>query len=218
LEPDFGKLTDKHRSYVVDILDSGKHLLGLINDILDLAKIEAGKTELEREQVDLPKLLSSSLRLVAERAAKHCIGLSLDVAEDVQLIDADQRKLKQVVYNLLSNAVKFTPDGGHVGIRAHALGESVVISVSDTGIGIPASEHEKVFHDFYQVGDPMVKSQQGTGLGLSLVRKLVELHGGKVWVQSEVGVGSEFLVELPLSSGSNRPVELLVAASALSEI
>jgi signal transduction histidine kinase len=207
LEPVFGDLQENQRSYVTDILDSGRHLLSLINDILDLSKIEAGRMELELEPVDLPQLLTSSLRLVSERATKHQIDLSTEIAEDIKYIESDRRKLKQLLFNLLSNAVKFTPDGGKVGIRASSRDGAVRISVWDTGIGIPAGEHEKVFHDFYQVGNALVKSQQGTGLGLSLVRKIAELHGGKVWVASEEGVGSEFFVALPQQRTAMRPME-----------
>jgi signal transduction histidine kinase len=205
LEPVFGELTQKQRSYVGDILESGRHLLSLINDILDLAKIEAGKMELEPDEVDLPKLLSSSMRLIAERATKHQIQLSIEVADNLNMIVADSRKLKQLVFNLLSNAVKFTPDGGQVGVRAWCQECSVIINVWDTGIGIPDGEHEKIFQDFYQVGNSIVKSQQGTGLGLSMVRKIARLHGGRAWVESNDGTGSKFFVEFPLVS-NNRPV------------
>jgi len=212
LEPVFGDLTEKQQSYVNDILDSGRHLLSLINDILDLAKIEAGKMELEPESVDLRRLLTNSLRLVAERATRHRIDLVTDIAGNLNRVTADERKLKQLLFNLLSNAVKFTPDGGKVGIRAWRESDSVVISVSDTGIGIAADEQERIFQDFYQVENATVKSQQGTGLGLSLVHKIAKLHGGRVWVESGVGQGSRFFVELPQANGCLQETDATVPA------
>jgi signal transduction histidine kinase len=200
MEPVFGELTEKQKSYVEDVLESGRHLLSLINDILDLAKIEAGKMELEPDMVDLQKLCQAALRLVSERASRHHIELSLDFEDRLKFVVADERKLKQLLFNLLSNAVKFTRDGGKVGVQASSEADSVLISVWDTGIGIPASEQEKIFHDFYQVDSSLVRSTEGTGLGLSLVKKIAELHGGKVWVESELGKGSQFFLRLPQRS------------------
>ena len=153
--------------------------------------------DVEPDSVDLPKLLRAALRLVSERAGKHRIELFLDIDERLKLITADERKLKQFLFNLLSNAVKFTREGGKVGVRASSEDDSVLICVWDTGIGIPASEQENIFHDFYQVDSSLVRSTEGTGLGLSLVKKIAELHGGKVWVESEVGKGSRFFIRLP---------------------
>jgi signal transduction histidine kinase len=215
LEPVFGELTDKQHAYVVDILESGQHLLVLINDILDLTKIEAGRTALEPDRVDLDRLLNSCLRLVCERAAKHRLQLSVDIQEGLKWIVADQRKLKQAVFNLISNAVKFTRDGGSMGIRAWVENGSVHICVWDTGIGIAPHEQERIFDDFYQVDSSLVKTQQGTGLGLSLVRKLIGLHGGNVRVESEEGKGSQFIIELPQQT--NRCQEILQGAAASSD-
>jgi signal transduction histidine kinase len=210
-EPVFGAITEKQRSYVQDIHDSGKHLLSLINDILDMAKIEAGKMDLDVEQVDLPQVLKSSLRLVSGRATRHNLELSLKIDSSLSVIVADQRKLKQLLFNLLANAVKFTPDGGKVGVRAWPVNGAVRLCVWDTGVGIPAGEHERIFDDFYQVGgNSRIKPHQGTGLGLSLVKKIAELHGGRVWVESVEDEGSQFYVELPQPTrlpASGRPHE-----------
>jgi signal transduction histidine kinase len=215
LEPLFGELSEKQRSYVNDILDSGKHLLALINDILDLAKIEAGKMELEPRPVDLRLLVSSSIRLISERASKQLVELSSEIEEELTSVTADARKLKQLMFNLLSNAVKFTPAGGRVGVRTWREESGVIICVWDTGIGVPESERTKIFEDFYQVGNSTVRAQQGTGLGLSLVKKIAELHGGRVWVESEVDVGSKFFVQLPQKQRSEEAKETqLVVSSA----
>nr|WP_279233430.1 ATP-binding protein [Desulfofundulus thermobenzoicus] len=206
----YGPLTEKQKTYVEYILTSGRHLLDLINDILDLSKIEAGKMELDLTTLSLPEIFQNSLLMVREKAKKHGIELSWSVAEDVPEITADERKLRQVIYNLLANAVKFTPAGGRVALDAHLAAGSgeeereryVVISVSDTGIGIPASEQERIFQPFVQAEGGYSRRHEGTGLGLALVKRLVELHGGRVWVQSAgVGKGSTFFVRLPVKQG-----------------
>jgi signal transduction histidine kinase len=203
LEPTFGTISERQQSYVQDIHESGKHLLSLINDILDMAKIEAGKMDLEAEEVDLRQVLKSSVRLVSERATRHNLELSLKIDSSLSVVVADQRKLKQLLFNLLANAVKFTPDGGKVGVRAWPVAGAVRICVWDTGIGIPPAEHDKIFQDFYQVGgNSRLKPHQGTGLGLSLVKKIAELHRGRVWVESVADEGSQFYFELPQPSGS----------------
>jgi signal transduction histidine kinase len=197
LEEMFGGLNDKQTEYLQDILSSGRHLLSLINDILDLSKIEAGRMELELAAFELPPALENALTLVRERASRHGIGLHLAVDPQLGAIVGDERKIKQVLLNLLSNAVKFTPEGGQVAVRASRADGSVEISVSDTGIGIAAEDREAIFEEFRQVGSDYARKREGTGLGLALARRFVELHGGRLWVKSEVGKGSTFTFSLP---------------------
>ncbi len=192
----FGELNEKQDEYVRDILSSGEHLLELINDILDLSKVEAGKMELELDPFSLAEALEGSLAMFRERAVRNTIGLSLQATSDLGIVEADERKVKQIVFNLLSNAVKFTPPGGQVAIEASRTEHEVRVSVRDTGIGIPAEEHEHIFQEFAQAsGRP--RDQEGTGLGLALARRFVELHGGRIWVESEPGLGSTFTFTLP---------------------
>jgi GAF domain-containing protein len=193
----FGELNEKQAEYTEDILSSGRHLLSLINEILDLSKVEAGRMELELATFDLPLAIDNARTFVRERATKH--GINLDVTVDERLGDfvGDERKIKQVLLNLLSNAVKFTPEGGRIGIKARQADGSVEISVSDTGIGIAPEDQAKIFEEFRQVGSDYAHKVEGTGLGLTLAKKFVELHGGKIWVESEVGKGSTFSFILP---------------------
>ena len=197
LERMVGDLTGKQEEYLNDILTSGRHLLSLINDILDLAKIEAGKMELELSDFDLPAAIDNALTLMRERATRR--GQTLQRAIDPRLgvIRGDERKVKQVLLNLLSNAVKFTPEGGRIQVRAGLADGMVEIAVTDTGIGIAPDDQAVVFEEFRQVGSTDTKAQ-GTGLGLALCRKFVELHGGRIGVASEVGVGSTFTFTVPL--------------------
>ncbi|HEV8437639.1 MAG TPA: GAF domain-containing protein [Methylomirabilota bacterium] len=197
LERMFGEVNDKQAEYLQDILSSGRHLLSLINDILDLSKIEAGRMELELEAFDLSVALDNALTLVRERASRHGIRLDMSIDERLGAFVGDERKIKQVLLNLLSNAVKFTPEGGRVGVSAARSDGSVEISVSDTGIGIAAEDHEAIFEEFRQVGHDYSRKREGTGLGLTLARRFVELHGGRIWVKSEVGKGSTFTFSLP---------------------
>jgi signal transduction histidine kinase/CheY-like chemotaxis protein len=196
-EKTFGELNEKQARYVGNILTSGKHLLGLINDILDLSKVEAGKIELRHEEFSLPDLLNESQTLVNTIATKKNISLESKVEEGISRITADLTRLKQVMYNLLSNAIKFTPDGGKISVYAKPSDSMVLISVTDTGIGIKPDDQETIFEEFYQVDSSYARQYQGTGLGLALTRKLVELHGGKIWVESEVGKGSKFTFTIP---------------------
>ena len=193
----FGELNEKQAEYTDDILSSGRHLLSLINEILDLSKVEAGRMELELATFDLPLAIDNARTFVRERATKH--GINLDVTVDERLGDfvGDERKIKQVLLNLLSNAVKFTPEGGRIGIKARQADGSVEISVSDTGIGIAPEDQPKIFEEFRQVGSDYAHKVEGTGLGLTLAKKFVELHGGRIWVTSEVGKGSTFIFTLP---------------------
>ena len=182
----FGELNEKQAEYTEDILSSGRHLLSLINEILDLSKVEAGRMELELATFDLPLAIDNARTFVRERATKH--GINLDVTVDERLGDfvGDERKIKQILLNLLSNAVKFTPEGGRIGINARQADGSVEISVSDTGIGIAPEDQAKIFEEFRQVGADYAHKKEGTGLGLTLAKKFVELHGGRIWVESEV--------------------------------
>jgi signal transduction histidine kinase len=193
----FGDLNDKQAEYIHDIHESGRHLLDLINDILDLSKVEAGRMELEVSSFDLPDSLRSALTLVRERATRHGIALSLEVADDVGTIVADERKVRQVVLNLLSNAVKFTPDGGRVSLSARRTGSLVEVAVSDTGIGIAPEDQAAVFEEFRQVGADSASKHEGTGLGLALAKRFVELHGGTIRVVSSPGAGATFSFTLP---------------------
>jgi signal transduction histidine kinase len=200
LEKLFGDVNEKQEDYLKDIYSSGRHLLGLINDILDLSKVEAGRMELDRSTFDLQSALSTAMTLVRERAQRHNVALKLTAAPDLGEVTADERKLKQILVNLLSNAVKFTPDGGSVEVKAVREPEQVVIAVRDTGIGIAPEDQEAVFEEFRQVGRDYTRKQEGTGLGLSLSRRFVELHGGRITVESEPGKGSTFTFNLPIPS------------------
>ena len=194
----FGEVNEKQAEYLQDILSSGRHLLSLINDILDLSKVEAGRLELELGRFHLPTALDNALTLVRERATRHGITLTQTVDERVGDIVADERKVKQILLNLLSNAVKFTPEGGRVGLTATAAEGVITIAVSDTGIGIAPEDQAAIFEEFRQVGREDARKQEGTGLGLTLAKKFVELHGGRIWVQSQVGQGSTFSFTLPV--------------------
>ena len=197
IERMFGEVNPKQEEYLNDILSSGKHLLSLINDILDLSKIEAGRMELEAQAFDLPSALDNALTLIRERAARHSIGLEVHVDPRIGEVVADERKIKQVLLNLLSNAVKFTPEGGKITMSAALNGGAVAVSVADTGIGIAAEDQEAVFEEFRQVGDDYARKREGTGLGLALARRLVELHGGTLSLESELGKGSTFTFTIP---------------------
>jgi signal transduction histidine kinase len=197
----FGDINTKQAEYLQDILESGRHLLSLINDILDLSKIEAGHMELEPTDFDLPSAIDNALTLVRERATRRGITVGRTVDEHLGTIRGDERKVKQVLLNLLSNALKFTPEGGRIDVGGRLDGEMVEVSVADTGVGIAATDQEAVFEEFRQVGAAERKAE-GTGLGLALSRKFVELHRGKIWVQSEVGRGSTFTFTLPVRAGA----------------
>ncbi|MDD5730700.1 MAG: ATP-binding protein, partial [Candidatus Omnitrophica bacterium] len=199
----FGKINDKQRQYVDNINSSGRHLLSLINDILDLSKIEAGKLELELENVRLNSdILEPALLMFKESAAKRNVSLELEVSREADIeIMADPKKLRQILYNLLSNALKFTPDAGRVVLRAERPGTDkwhVTISVLDTGKGIKQEDMHLLFQNFSQIKSRDTKTMEGTGLGLALTKRLVELHGGMIRVESVFGKGSNFIFTLPL--------------------
>jgi signal transduction histidine kinase len=198
----FGEINDKQAEYLRDILESGRHLLSLINDILDLSKVEAGRMELEPADFDLPAAIGNTLILVRERASRHGIVLANAIDERVGTIHGDERKVKQVLLNLLSNALKFTPEGGRIDVSAARRDEVVEVSVSDTGIGIAPEDQDAVFQEFRQVG-ASEKKAEGTGLGLALARKFIELHGGDIRVMSQLGTGSTFTFTLPLATAGH---------------
>ena len=193
----FGDLNVKQDEYLKDIYSSGQHLLSLINDILDLSKIEAGRMELAPAPFHLPSALENAVTLVKERAARHGIALHLGIDPQLGHLVGDERKVKQILLNLLSNAVKFTPEGGQISLRADQKDGLVEIAVADTGIGIAPEDQATIFEEFRQVGSDETRKQEGTGLGLTLAKKFVELHGGRIWVESEVGRGSTFTFTLP---------------------
>jgi signal transduction histidine kinase len=198
----FGDLNEKQVKYVRNILNSGQHLLQMINDVLDLSKIEAGKMELELSRVDIRELVENSLVMVKEKCLKHKIDLTHQISADFENLKvmADERKLRQALFNLLSNAVKFTPDGGKIEVEAKREGEEIQVSVSDTGMGIKPEDQRRIFGEFEQVETKMGPKQHGTGLGLALTQRLVTLHGGRIWVESEgEGKGSIFAFTIPLT-------------------
>jgi signal transduction histidine kinase len=193
-----GPQSAKQKEFCVDIRDSGRHLLSLINDILDLSKVEAGRMELEMARFDLRHAMDNALTLVRGRAEGHAIELETLISEDVDEFEGDERKLKQILLNLLTNAIKFTPEGGTVTLEARRSEDTYVFSVKDTGIGIAPEDQEKAFEEFRQVGVDSARKAEGTGLGLALTRRLVELHGGRISVESAPGLGSTFTFSLPI--------------------
>lgn len=196
-----GPLNEKQKEYLKDVLGSGRHLLSLINDILDLSKIAAGKMELSFSSFSLEHLLHESIVIIKERAFKHNIELLMDISAGVGRMTGDHRKIKQIVFNLLSNAAKFTPDGGKIGIRARRIDNGYEVAVWDTGIGIAKEDQEKLFKEFTQLENPYTKKQQGIGLGLALAKKIIELHKGKIWVESEgKDRGSTFKFIIPIKT------------------
>jgi signal transduction histidine kinase/CHASE3 domain sensor protein len=199
----FGPINEKQQEYVNNILTSGRHLLSLINDVLDLSKVESGKMVLDLSAFSLWETLEASLIMLRERALKGDIDLHLDLEPQTELgIVADQRKLKQILFNLISNAVKFTPAGGTVSVTARRDGSFIEITVADSGKGIRKEDIPKLFHAFTQLESVYTKEYEGTGLGLALTRQLVELHGGRIWVKSEPGCGSRFNFTIPLTQAA----------------
>jgi signal transduction histidine kinase len=181
---------------LMDVLSSGKHLLGLINEILDLAKIEAGKMELQIEPALMSDVLESVQNTMRPLAVKKGINLHVESGDLPEPFPMDGARIKQVLLNLVGNAVKFTPEGGRVWVRADSENGTVRVEVGDTGPGIPAEDQERIFLEFQQAASEAGKPQ-GTGLGLALARKFVEMHNGKLWVESEVGKGSRFFFTIP---------------------
>jgi CheY-like chemotaxis protein/nitrogen-specific signal transduction histidine kinase len=232
-----GNLSDQQKKFIGDIFSSGKHLLSLINDILDLSKVEAGKMMLDLDCVQISSLFANSLSIVKEKAQARHISLTLDAPSELGSIRADARKVKQIVYNLLSNAVKFSKDGGEVTLRATRVGRAAVgklnaqaigrvfplaangfedfleISVTDVGIGISPAGLEALFKPFSQIDSGLSRQYQGTGLGLAMIKLLAELHGGTLAVESAVGKGSRFTVWLPLRGQEEATQETKLAVA-----
>ena len=194
----FGEVNEKQADYLKDIHESGKHLLSLINDILDLSKIEAGRMELELSSFHLPSAVSNAVTLIRERALRHGIALSVAIDERLGQFQADERKVKQILLNLLSNAVKFTPDGGRVDVSAKLDTDKIEIAVKDSGVGMTPEDQASLFEEFKQLGKDRSRKAEGTGLGLALTKKFVELHGGAMRVESAPGKGSTFMFSLPM--------------------
>jgi len=190
----FGELNERQAEYVGDVLEAGRHLLSLINDVLDLSKVEAGRMELVLSQVSLSATLRSGLTMHAERASRGGVALELELDQEELVVEADERKLRQVVFNLLSNAVKFTPPGGRVDVTAGLSDGVVEVAVADTGFGIAPGDRNLIFDEFQQARG----TQDGTGLGLPIARKFIELHGGRLWVESTPGSGSTFRFTMPV--------------------
>jgi signal transduction histidine kinase/ActR/RegA family two-component response regulator len=192
----FGEINERQEEYLRDIRNAGRHLLELINDILDLSKVEAGQMVLEPSTFEVGSVLESTSAMLRERATQHAIDLSVQIADDIDMIEADELQLKKVVLNLLSNAVKFTPDGGSVSINAWREGTELNVTVTDTGIGVAPEDQERIFESFQQ-GRRGAPKEEGTGLGLTLCRRIVELFGGRIWLESTPGIGSTFGFSVP---------------------
>jgi signal transduction histidine kinase len=192
----FGELNGKQAEYVDDILSSGHHLLSLINDVLDLSKVEAGQVELDVAPFSLREALERGIVMVRERATRDGVRVELAAVPEMDVVSGDERRIRQVIFNLLSNAVKFTPAGGSVDVSAVRVDSEVRVTVADTGPGIAVDDHDRIFEQFQQT-DAGIEQRDGTGLGLALSRRLVELHGGRIWVESELGKGSTFVFTLP---------------------
>jgi signal transduction histidine kinase len=191
-----GDVNEKQEEYLDDIISSGNHLLSLINDVLDLSKVEAGQVELEVEPFSMRDALERGVVMVRERATKDGVRVAFTADPEVDVVEGDERRIKQVIFNLLSNAVKFTPTGGAVDVSAAQVNGEVMVSVADTGPGLAPEDHERIFEEFQQA-EAGVEQREGTGLGLALSKRLVELHGGRIWVDSELGKGSTFVFTLP---------------------
>jgi signal transduction histidine kinase len=218
LERMFGEVNDKQTEYLNDIHGAGMHLLSLINDILDLSKIDAGRMDLELSQFDLTAALDNTLTLVRERASRNSLKVTLECDPELHEWTGDERKFKQIMLNLLSNAVKFTPAGGSIAVRAQRGDGCVLISVSDTGVGIKPEDQDLIFEEFRQAGRDSLRKSEGTGLGLALTKRLVELHNGRISVKSEAGRGSTFAFTLPRNIVEAAPSEPLFSDEVLASL
>ena len=194
-----GKLNEKQTHYIENILTSGKFLLNLINDILDLSKVEAGKIELVIERTSLPLILEETTTLIKERAARRNVNIIKELSPELEFIEVDKQRFKQVLFNLIDNAIKFSrPQGGPITITTKKAGDNVEISVTDKGIGIKAEDIGKLFQKFQQINPEISSKYGGTGLGLAICKQIVELHGGRIWVDSKYGEGTRFTFIFPL--------------------
>jgi signal transduction histidine kinase len=202
LEQTYGELNERQARYEQHVINAGQHLLSLINDMLDLSKIEAGRMELQHDLFVLSDVLEAGLAMVREQADRCGLTIRLDVDREIGVIDADERKVRQVVFTLLSNALKFTPEGGQVEFVAKLVGDEVHVAVRDTGIGVRDADRNRIFEPFRQAERSSGQPHEGTGLGLSLAKDFVELHRGRIWLESEVGLGSTFTFTLPLRASS----------------
>ena len=194
-----GSVNPKQAEYLDDITSSGNHLLSLINDVLDLSKVEAGQVELQVHPFSLREALERGVVMVRERATEEGVRVAFAADPEVDVVDGDERRIKQVIFNLLSNAVKFTPAGGEVDVSATRVNGEVRVSVADTGPGIAPEDRDRIFEEFQQ-SESGVGLREGTGLGLALSKRFVELHGGRIWLESEPGRGSTFTFALPRGS------------------
>ncbi|HWR58411.1 MAG TPA: HAMP domain-containing sensor histidine kinase [Thermodesulfovibrionales bacterium] len=194
----YGPINERHREYLNDILTSGENLLGLINDILDLSKIEAGSVDLDLREFSLRELVKSVANMMKEKMSSHNVTLEYITEDGLDMIEADQKKLKQIVVNLVSNAIKFSPDGGTVIVRARRLVDSIGISVEDRGIGIAKDDIPKLFKPFNQLEASFQRRYGGAGFGLFLTKRLVELHGGKIRAESRMDGGASFIFSIPV--------------------
>ena len=194
-----GPVNEKQAEYLDDIVSSGNHLLSLINDVLDLSKVEAGQVQLEVHPFSLREALERGVVMVRERATEDGVRVAFAADPEVDVVDGDERRIKQVIFNLLSNAVKFTPAGGEVDVSATRVNGEVRVSVADTGPGVAPEDRERIFEEFQQ-SETGVGHREGTGLGLALSKRFVELHGGRIWLESELGRGSTFTFALPAGS------------------
>lgn len=217
-----GEVPEQQLEYIIDIYNSGEHLLSLINDILDLAKVESGQMTLNLESISLDAVLQNSLSMVKEKAMTHSLRLITNTDVGLPTFLADTRKLKQIIYNLLSNAVKFTPNGGSITLNVHRVGNMLEIACTDTGIGISADDQARLFQPFVQIDSAISRLYQGTGLGLAMIKHMAELHGGSVGVESEIGKGSRFwakilwrdVLESDLESSLPKSISIASNASA----
>jgi signal transduction histidine kinase len=194
----FGTVNEKQAEYLDDIISSGNHLLSLINDVLDLSKVEAGRVELDVQPFSLRDALERGVVMVRERATEDGVRVGFTADPGVDVVDGDERRIKQVIFNLLSNAVKFTPPGGAVDVSASRVNGEVRVSVADTGPGVAPEDRERIFEEFQQ--SESAEHHEGTGLGLALSKLFVELHGGRIWLESELGRGTTFTFALPTRS------------------